>query len=76
MGKEERKGDGTKGRMEGGGSERGREKTGGKELPRGPAYGEMDKQHCIHALETVGLGKFAFYREILLTKCYIFKSRI
>ena len=39
----ERRGGGTKGRMEGGGSKGGREKTGGKELPRGPAYGEIDK---------------------------------
>lgn len=27
----------------GGGNVGGREKTGGKELPRGPPYGEMDK---------------------------------
>ena len=57
--------------------EEGAREAGRKQEGRNyPAYGEMDKQHCIHALETVGLGKFAFYREILLTKCYIFKSRI
>ena len=63
--------------MEGGGSEGGREETGAKELPNVQrTVKRTNRQLHIHALETVGLGKFAFYGEFLLIKCYIFKSRI